>query len=39
MAGLAQGTALSAGALLVALLLWTVVPLSLAATAFSRREL
>lgn len=39
MAGLAQGTALSAGALLGALLLWTVVPLSLAATAFSRREL
>ncbi|WP_315766063.1 MULTISPECIES: ABC transporter permease subunit [unclassified Bradyrhizobium] len=39
MAGLAQSTTLSAGVLLIALLLWTLVPLGLAAFAFSRREL
>lgn len=39
MAGLAQGTALSAHVLLAALLGWTVVPLGFAALAFSRREL
>ena len=39
MAGLAQSTTLSAQVLLVALLLWTVVPLGCAALAFSRREL
>ncbi len=39
MAGLAQGTALSAGVLLVAMVAWTVVPLGCAALAFSRREL
>jgi Cu-processing system permease protein len=39
MAGLAQGTTLSAPVLLATLLLWTCVPLGLAALAFSRREL
>jgi Cu-processing system permease protein len=39
MAGLAQATMLSGQVLLVALLFWTVVPLGLAAFAFSRREL
>lgn len=39
MAGLAQSTTLSARVLLAALLLWTCVPLGLAAFAFSRREL
>ena len=39
MAGLAQSTSLSAPALLAALMLWTFVPLGLAALAFSRREL
>lgn len=39
MAGLAQSTTLSATILLAALLLWTVIPLGLAAFAFSRREL
>ncbi|WP_445217097.1 ABC transporter permease subunit [Bradyrhizobium sp. Pa8] len=39
MAGLAQSTTLSAQVLLMALLVWTFVPLGLAAAAFSRREL
>ena len=39
MAGLAQSTTLSATLLLFTLLLWTAVPLGLAALAFSRREL
>jgi Cu-processing system permease protein len=39
MAGLGQSSSLSAGALLAALLLWTLVPLGCAALAFSRREL
>jgi len=39
MAGLAQSTTLSAQGLLIALLVWTCVPLGLAAAAFSRREL
>jgi len=39
MAGLAQSTTLSAQGLLIALLVWTLVPLGLAAAAFSRREL
>jgi len=39
MAGLAQSTTLSAQVLLIALLMWTLVPLGLAAAAFSRREL
>jgi Cu-processing system permease protein len=39
MAGLAQSTMLTAKALLAALLFWTLVPLGLAAVAFSRREL
>ena len=39
MAGLAQSTSLSVPALLAALMLWTLVPLGLAALAFSRREL
>lgn len=39
MAGLAQSATLSAQVLLAALLLWTCVPLGLAAFAFSRREL
>lgn len=39
MVGLAQSTALSATILLAVLLLWTIVPLGLAALAFSRREL
>lgn len=39
MAGLAQSTSLSIQMLLLALTLWTVVPLGLAALAFSRREL
>ncbi|WP_316185494.1 MULTISPECIES: ABC transporter permease [unclassified Bradyrhizobium] len=39
MAGLAQSTTLSAGVLLIVLLFWTLVPLGLAAFAFSRREL
>jgi len=39
MAGLAQSTTLSAQVLLAALLLWTCVPLGLAAFAFSRSEL
>jgi Cu-processing system permease protein len=39
MAGLAQSTTLSATILLAVLLLWTIVPLGLAALAFSRREL
>jgi Cu-processing system permease protein len=39
MAGLAQSASLSIEALLLALTLWTVVPLGLAALAFSRREL
>ncbi len=39
MAGLAQSTTLSATILLAVLLLWTIVPLALAALAFSRREL
>jgi Cu-processing system permease protein len=39
MAGLAQSTTLSATVLLSGLVLWTVIPLGLAALAFSRREL
>ncbi|WGD55031.1 ABC transporter permease [Bradyrhizobium sp. CB1650] len=39
MAGLAQSTTLTAKVLLAALLVWMVVPLGLAAAAFSRREL
>ena len=39
MAGLTQNTSLSAPTLLAALILWTLVPLGLAALAFSRREL
>lgn len=39
MAGLAQSTSLSAQVLLLALTLWTMVPLGFAALAFSRREL
>lgn len=39
MAGLAQSTSLSVQVLLTALTLWTLVPLGLAALAFSRREL
>jgi Cu-processing system permease protein len=39
MAGLAQSTTLSSQLLLIALLCWTFIPLSLAAYAFSRREL
>ena len=39
MAGLAQSTSLSVFVLLLALTLWTVIPLGLAALAFSRREL
>lgn len=39
MAGLAQSTTLSSRALLAALAFWTLIPLSLAAVAFSRREL
>jgi Cu-processing system permease protein len=39
MAGLTQSSSLSAGALLAALLLWTLLPLAFAALAFSRREL
>jgi Cu-processing system permease protein len=39
MAGLAQSTSLSTKVLLLALALWTVVPLGFAALAFSRREL
>ena len=39
MAGLAQGTGLSAQMLLAVLLGWTVVPLGMAAFAFSWREL
>jgi len=39
MAGLAQSTTLTAKVLLAALLVWTFVPLALAAAAFSRREL
>jgi Cu-processing system permease protein len=39
MAGLAQSTTLSATVLLTGLVLWTVIPLGLAALAFSRREL
>ena len=39
MAGLAQSTALSAQALLSALVFWTLIPLGLATAAFSRREL
>jgi len=39
MAGLAQSTALSAQALLIALVFWTLIPLGLATAAFSRREL
>lgn len=39
MAGLAQSTTLTAKVLLAALLVWTLVPLGLAAAAFSRREL
>lgn len=39
MAGLAQSTTLSVQVLLIALLVWTLVPLGLAAAAFSRREL
>ena len=39
MAGLAGGVALSAGTLLAALGAWVVIPLALAATVFSRREL
>jgi len=39
MAGLAGSTSLTAGALLTALGLWILLPLSLAALAFSRREL
>jgi len=39
MAGLAQSSTLSAQGLLIALLVWTLVPLGLAAAAFSRREL
>jgi Cu-processing system permease protein len=38
MAGVAQSTSLSIQVLLLALILWTLVPLSLAALAFSRRE-
>jgi Cu-processing system permease protein len=39
MAGLAHSASLSIEALLLALTLWTIVPLGLAALAFSRREL
>jgi Cu-processing system permease protein len=39
MAGLAQSASLSMPVLLAALLLWTLIPLALAAFAFSRREL
>jgi Cu-processing system permease protein len=39
MAGLTQSTSLSMQVLLLALTFWTVVPLGLAALAFSRREL
>ena len=39
MAGLAQSASLSVQVLLLALTLWTLVPLSFAALAFSRREL
>lgn len=39
MAGLAQSTTLSSQMLLIVLLVWTLVPLGLAAAAFSRREL
>ncbi len=39
MAGLAQSTSLSTQVLLLALVMWTIVPLGLAALAFSRREL
>jgi Cu-processing system permease protein len=39
MAGLAGSATLSARALLVALVLWTLVPLGLATLAFTRREL
>ena len=39
MAGLAQSTSLSVQVLLAALTLWTLIPLGLAALAFSRREL
>lgn len=39
MAGLAQSTSLTVPVLLAALICWTVVPLALAALAFSRREL
>lgn len=39
MAGLAGSTTLSAQALVAALMLWTLIPLGLAALAFSRREL
>jgi Cu-processing system permease protein len=39
MAGLAQNASLSTPTLLAALILWTLVPLGLAALAFSRREL
>jgi Cu-processing system permease protein len=39
MAGLAHSASLSIGALLAALTLWTLIPLALAALAFSRREL
>ncbi len=38
MAGVAQSTSLSIQVLLLALILWALVPLSLAALAFSRRE-
>jgi len=39
MAGLAQTTSLTIPVLLTALLGWTLLPLALAALAFSRREL
>jgi Cu-processing system permease protein len=39
MAGLAGSATLSARVLLLALMLWTLVPLGLATLAFSRREL
>lgn len=39
MAGLAQSTSLSIQVLLLALTLWTLIPLGFAAVAFSRREL
>jgi len=39
MAGLAGNTTLSAQVLVAALMLWTLIPLVLAAFAFSRREL